>query len=125
MTFSERPLILFDGGCRLCNSSVNFIKKRDKKKFFDFIPLQSAEALKINNLPILDNKAPASIILIENGKTHQLSEAVLLIAYHLVFPWNLLFGFIIIPSFIRDYVYMVISRNRYKWFGKSRSCNIA
>ena len=116
------PVVLFDGYCHLCSRSVRFIVKRDKKKLFSFIPLQSGEAAKIKGLPVYDKNSPASIILIENGKIYQMSGAVLRIARRQRFPLNLFYLFIFVPEFIRDGVYIFISMNRYRWFGRRESC---
>jgi len=122
MCRNKTLVVLFDGYCHLCCRSIRFIIKRDKKKSFSFIPLQSEDALKIAGLPVYDKESPSSIILIENGEIFQLSGAALRIARCLRFPWNLFYTFIIVPSFIRDRIYMFISKNRYKWFGKRETC---
>jgi predicted DCC family thiol-disulfide oxidoreductase YuxK len=124
MHSSNHSIVLFDGFCHLCSRTVRFIIKRDKKKIFSFIPLQSEVASKIQNLPVFDKTSPPSIILIEKDKIYQYSSAVLHIARHLRFPWNLFYVFIIIPAFIRDAIYMFVSRNRYKWFGRRESCMV-
>jgi predicted DCC family thiol-disulfide oxidoreductase YuxK len=118
----KQPLILFDGYCHLCSKSVMFIIKSDKKKVFSFIPLQTEDALKIEGLPIQNNNHPDSLILVENNKVYQKSGAALRIARHLKYPWNLFYGLIIVPPFIRDCIYMFISGNRYRWFGKRETC---
>jgi len=120
----KQSIVLFDGYCNLCSWSVRFISKRDKKKIFSFIPLQSAEALKIPGLLLNDSVSLASVILFEDGRIYKKSTAALRIARSLRFPWNLFYGFIIIPAFLRDGIYMVISRNRYKLFGKRKTCNL-
>ncbi|MBT30890.1 MAG: thiol-disulfide oxidoreductase [Thalassobius sp.] len=116
-------IILFDGVCNLCNGSVNFIIDHDKKNRFKFTSLQSEkgqELLKKHNL----NLELESIILVENEKTYQKSDAALRISKKLNFPIPLLYVAIIIPRLIRDQIYNYIAKNRYKWFGKSDSCRM-
>ena len=124
--FQKLPdhIIFFDGVCNLCNSSVNFVIRRDKKNIFHFASLQWPVARKVlaGNFPDEDNFE--TILYFENGKIFEKSTAVLRIARKLGFPWNLAYGFIIIPRFLSDGVYMLISRNRYKWFGKKEECMI-
>ena len=119
---NDKRLILFDGVCNLCDSSVQFILLRDKKDRFRFASLQSdygQNILKQHNLP---TEKFNSLALIENGKLYQRSTGALRIARRLKGAWPMLFAFIIVPPFIRNFVYDFIARNRYRWFGKKESC---
>jgi predicted DCC family thiol-disulfide oxidoreductase YuxK len=118
----NKSLLLFDGVCNLCNSSVQFILLRDKKDRFRFASLQSdygQSLLREHNLP---TESFNSLVLVENGKIYQKSTAALRIARKLKGLWPLLFAFIIIPPFIRNFVYDIIAKNRYRWFGKKEEC---
>jgi len=118
------PIILFDGVCNYCNAMVNFIIRRDKKKVFRFAPLQSEAAQKIllqNHLPQINFD---SFILVENDKIYQRSDAALRLYNKLPWYWKWTQIFWIFPKFIRDGVYNVIARNRYKWFGKKDQCMV-
>ncbi len=117
-------LVLFDGVCNLCNSSVIFIIENDRKNQFRFAPLQSQKAREILGVQSPPDGTYETIIYIENGKVFTKSTAVLKIARHLRFPWLLAWVFMIIPSFIRDGLYKIVSRNRYRWFGKKDQCMI-
>lgn len=120
----DKSIILFDGVCNLCNSSVQFIIKHDKSNHFLFTSLQSDAGQQIllqNNLENLNFK---TILLLENGKIYDKSTAILRINKKLNGLYPMLYGFIIIPKFIRDAIYNFISKNRYKWFGKQESCMI-
>ena len=121
MQKSER-IILFDGICNLCNHSIQFIIRNDSKKKFKFAALQSDFAQKLVPDVTIKNGAPESIILVESGKIYSHSTAALLIAKQLEFPIFLLYGFMVIPKFIRDRIYKWIAKNRYRWFGKQESC---
>jgi predicted DCC family thiol-disulfide oxidoreductase YuxK len=61
---------------------------------------------------------------VEGDKMYRKSTAALKVARQLVGIWKLLYAFMIIPPFIRDAVYSVIAKNRYKWFGKREACMI-
>ena len=124
INLKNKKIILFDGVCNLCNSSVHFIIKKDKKKQFLFTSLQSDAARDILLQFQLKNSELDSILLIENGEIYQKSDAILKIVKHLNGIWKMSYGFIIIPKFIRDYVYMLIAKNRYRWFGKREVCMI-
>jgi predicted DCC family thiol-disulfide oxidoreductase YuxK len=117
-----RPIILFDGVCNLCNSSVQFILKRDSEKNFLFASLQGKkgqEILKQSGLPANNLN---SFILVEGDHIYTRSTAALRMLKGLGGGWKLLYGFIILPKFIRDAAYNLVARNRYKWFGKKEEC---
>ena len=118
----SHPVILFDGVCNLCNASVQYVIKHDKKKLFRFASLQSSfgeSVLKQYDLPV---NTFNSFILLSDNKIYTRSTAALLVAKKLSGLIKLLYGFIIIPKFIRDFVYDIIAKNRYKWFGKKEAC---
>lgn len=121
----HKKLILFDGVCNLCNTSVQYVIKHDKKDKFMFTALQSEVGKQIIKKFKIDTIKMDSIILFspDNG-IHYKSTAALKIASQLGFPTNVLTVFLVIPTFIRNWVYDFIARNRYKWYGKKDACMI-
>ena len=121
---NDTPVILYDGYCNLCNGAVNFVIKRDKKNIFRFASLQSPEGrnmlLGFSSL----KRNVDSIIYCEDKKFYMKSTAVLRIFKKLGRAWQLLYVFIIIPSFIRDPLYDLIARNRKSWFGQTDQCMV-
>ncbi|HEX7458577.1 MAG TPA: thiol-disulfide oxidoreductase DCC family protein [Ginsengibacter sp.] len=120
----QHSIILFDGVCNLCNGAVQFVIKRDNKNQFLFASLQSEEGKQIledNNFPA--NKSD-SFLLVEDGKVYERSTAALRVLKNLSGLRSLLYGFIIVPKFIRDSVYNWIAKNRYQWFGRKDECMI-
>jgi predicted DCC family thiol-disulfide oxidoreductase YuxK len=121
----DKKIILFDGVCNLCNSSVQFIIKNDKKDVFRFVALQSELGQKIIIHIGVDLNKTDSILLYEPGRAYYYkAEAVLKIAKSLGGLYALLRVFKIIPKSISNYVYDHIAKNRYKWYGKKESCMI-
>ena len=119
-----QPIILFDGVCNLCNSSIQYVIKHDKAEIFTFASLQGKtgqELLKKYDLPTNDLN---SFVLLQNNMAYTRSTAALKVAKQLNGPVKLLYGFIIVPGFIRDAVYSLVAKNRYKWFGKEENCMI-
>ncbi len=117
-------ILLFDGVCNLCNHTVQFIIKRDKGAKFKFTALQSdigQALLKKYDLPLKDFE---SFVLIRKGNYYQRSSAALQVAKVLGWPWRLFYIFILIPKFIRDFFYNIISNSRYNVFGRQDSCMI-
>ena len=119
-----QPVILFDGVCNLCNTSVQFVIKHDKRAFFTFASLQGETGQQLLKKHGLTAEDLNSFVLIINNKALTRSAAALTVARNLGGIIKLLYGFMIIPAFIRDGVYNIIAKNRYKWFGKRDSCMI-
>ncbi len=118
------PVIFFDGVCNLCNQSVDFIIKRDSSKDFRFASLQSEAARSLLKNKSIDLQSIRTIILLKDGKTFYRSDAILEIVWQLSAPWPLLYVFKIVPRFIRDGMYNLVSKHRYNWFGKLDSCRV-
>jgi len=119
---SDKPIILFDGVCNFCNAMVNFIIRQDKKNIFLFAALQSDSGKKLLDQYQIYWKANDSFILIENGEAHMKGNAALKLYSRLPWYWKWTQIFWIVPKFIRDWVYSVIAKNRYRWFGKKEQC---
>jgi predicted DCC family thiol-disulfide oxidoreductase YuxK len=124
MEIKNHKIILFDGVCNLCNGAVTYIIKRDKKNIFKFAALQSEVGKELISKFNIDTEKVDSIILIDGEKHYEKSSAALRISKELSGAFPLLFGFMILPKFIRNSVYDYIAKNRYKWFGKKESCMI-
>ena len=118
-------IILFDGVCNLCNGTVRFLIKRDKTALFKFAALQTETGQSIaKEFDCNGSKSLTTLFYIKNRKCFQQSTAILYILKDLGKGWQCFFPLILIPAFIRDYIYRFISRNRYKWFGRKGVCMI-
>lgn len=117
-----RHIILFDGICNLCNGAVQFVLKRDKKGIFKFASLQSDAGRKLLEAHGLPEDHLKSFVYIQDDKVYTRSDAALKIAAQLSYPTRLLSWLMIVPGFIRDFVYDLIARNRYRMFGKKEAC---
>lgn len=120
----SNPILLFDGVCNFCDSTVQLILKYDEAEQFQFAALQSdagQELLKEYQLP-LENFD--SLVVIEENRYYLKSSAALKIAKYLSGFWKLFYVFILIPRPLRDFLYGIIAKNRYKWFGRKESCRI-
>jgi predicted DCC family thiol-disulfide oxidoreductase YuxK len=121
---SDKIVVLFDGVCNLCNGAVQFIIKRDRASKFLFASLQSnfgqSQLLKFG----LDPSKLHSIIVLDDGKLYERSDAALKIVSRLAQPWPLFAAFRIFPRFFRNWIYDLVAKNRYRIFGKQDSCMI-
>lgn len=118
----NKNIILFDGVCNLCNGFVQFVIKRDEKARFKFASLQSEigqEILHKHNLPVDEL---TSVIYVQNEKVFLRSEAALRIAAQLDGIWELSRILLVFPTPLRDFVYNIIAKNRYRIFGKREEC---
>ncbi len=121
---SSRPLLLFDGVCNLCHSSVRWVLARDKRARFDFASLQSKVAREQLAKRWPAGKEPDSMVLVLEGKLLARSAAAIGIFRQLGLPWSLGAVFLVVPPFLRDGVYSWVARNRYRWFGKREVCSL-
>jgi predicted DCC family thiol-disulfide oxidoreductase YuxK len=123
-TNTDRAVVLFDGICNFCSSSVLFIIRRDPEGYFRFAALQTETGSILMKKHNINTDKTDSIILVENNLVYYRSSAALRIARKLKGGWKLFYTFIIIPPFIRNFFYDIVARNRYRWFGKRNYCFI-
>ena len=118
----DGPVVVFDGVCNLCEDSVAFIIARDPNAKFKFVSAQSVVGKEIQECYGLDAIEDETVILIKNGEVFTHSDAGLEIAKDLDGSWKLMRYAKIVPKPIRNRVYSIIAKNRYKWFGKKNEC---
>ena len=112
-------IIIFDGLCYFCNKALNILIKIDKKKQFKYTSLQGEYVKKLEIKEELD-----SIIFYEDGILHYKSTAILKILRSLGGIWIVINIFYLIPRVLRDFIYDIIAKYRYKIFGKMDSCRM-
>lgn len=115
----KQNIIIFDGVCGLCHSSIKLLIKLDKKNLFRYTSLQGEY---VKNLEI--NSSIDSLIYYRNDEVYYRSTALLKIVKDLGGVWNLMQIFYIVPPFIRDAVYDLVAKYRYKIFGKVEECSV-
>jgi predicted DCC family thiol-disulfide oxidoreductase YuxK len=117
------PVLLFDGVCGLCNAWVDFVMKRDRQGVFRFATLQGAYAAQ--HVAGLDpDLPPESLLLIDADGLHVRSSSALKTLGRLPGVWRVLAVLLWVPAPLRDGVYRVIARFRYKLFGKKDACRL-
>jgi predicted DCC family thiol-disulfide oxidoreductase YuxK len=113
----EKGILLFDSGCKLCNTSIKFVTKGDKHQVIQQMALSSCEGQKI----IQDNPSLLhvnSIVFIKDQHVFIESDAIIKIAQQLSFPYKLIAVGKLLPKKWRDRIYKWIAKNRYAWFGR-------
>ena len=116
-------IILFDGQCVFCDHSVQFILKRDVDEVFQFASLQSDIGQQLLIQYNVDSSID-SIVVIYMNKLYTQSDAAIVIAQQFKGLWKLLTVVKFIPKWLRDKVYVVIAKNRYRLFGEMDTCRI-
>jgi predicted DCC family thiol-disulfide oxidoreductase YuxK len=117
-------IVYFDGVCNLCNASIQFILNRDPQGKFKFCALQSPRGKKMIQENGFSAESFDTFLLFENGTLYTRSTAALRTLKELSGGWPLLYGLIIVPAVLRDFVYGLVAKNRYRWFGKKESCMV-
>lgn len=121
----ESPILLFDGVCNLCNGFVNFLLDREREARLRFAAMQSPAGQALlgrHGLPLADYR---SMVLIDAAGLHQKSAAALRLLAGLRPPWSWLRVLAVVPAPLRDTVYDLIARHRYRLFGRRRECRVA
>jgi predicted DCC family thiol-disulfide oxidoreductase YuxK len=118
------PVLVFDGVCGLCNASVDFVIRHDRRGVFRFTPSQSEVGRSLLERFGVNPDDVQTVYLVEGGRIKARSTAALLVARRLGFPWSLASVFLLVPRPLRDLVYRWIARNRYRWFGKKETCRL-
>jgi predicted DCC family thiol-disulfide oxidoreductase YuxK len=120
---AAHTIVIFDGVCSLCNTSVDFLLRHDRTGQLRFCAFQSdaGRALLAQHGMLT---APETVYVLDGGVLYTESTAILRLARHLRWPWRAL-GFLrVLPRPLRDTIYRRISRNRYRWFGKRPTCRV-
>jgi predicted DCC family thiol-disulfide oxidoreductase YuxK len=118
---SPHGLILFDGVCVLCASGCRFVSRRDRRGHFRYVPIQAAEGRVIARQLGIDPDQPDSFAFVQGGLASVKSEAALRIARELPW-WGWVSVFLFVPRAIRDRIYDLVARHRYRWFGRREVC---
>lgn len=120
------PILLFDGVCNVCNASVDFVLRHDRNARVRLGALQSPEGQALLERHGLSGAYLDSLVLIEDdGKAYVKSDAVVRLARYLAPPFPLLAAFGVLPRALRDRLYDLVARNRYRWFGVRDTCRLA
>jgi predicted DCC family thiol-disulfide oxidoreductase YuxK len=126
--------VLFDGTCNLCNRAVDFILDHERNETLRFASLQSDAGAELLERVVGEDEAralvsgergdPDTIVVVEGDRAYIRSAAALRIARHLRAPWSWAYALVVIPRALRDLVYRLIARHRYRWFGKTDTCRL-
>lgn len=116
------PIILFDAECILCSANAQFVLSQDRSKRFRLASMQGEVGSALYRRFGIDPGDPDTMIVVDGERMLRDSDAVLAIYAGLGWPWKALAVLGFAPRFIRDPLYRLIARNRYRIFGKRDRC---
>ena len=124
---TSNPIVLYDGVCGLCNRLNQFLLKRDHHDRFRFASLQSslAESLTLRHGADPKDLDTVYVVVDHNRPTEHLlarSDAIIHVLTQLGGVWKLMGIAKVLPRPLRDGLYKIVARNRYRVFGKHESC---
>jgi predicted DCC family thiol-disulfide oxidoreductase YuxK len=120
----QHPLIVFDGVCGLCNTSVDFLLRHDRGRRLLFTPLQSETGVHLLRAAGLPDGFTESIVMVDGGFVYERSTAILRAIGRLGGMWRLASLLMFIPAVLRDLAYDVVAQHRYAWFGQRSTCRV-
>ncbi len=120
----DRPILLFDGVCNLCNGFVQWVIRRDPEGHFRFAALQSETGRRLLAEAGMPADALSTVVLYEAGRFFTHSDVPLRVWRQLGGAWSWLYALRVVPRALRDAVYDWVARNRYRWFGRREQCMI-
>lgn len=118
------PIVLFDGVCRFCDASVNFIIDHDAAGRIRFAALQSEAGQALLRRFGLDARDLDTVVVVQGDHCATRSTAALWVAWHLDGIWRFAAALLLMPAFLRDPLYELLARNRYRWFGRLDACRV-
>lgn len=119
----KQPILLFDGECGFCNRSLLYFLAHEKNKSMHFAPLQSKLGKELKAYFEIEEKTD-SVILIRDHSAYIKSCAALRLMPYMKGLWPLMIVFVVIPPFIRNWVYDLIAKRRMKIFGRVQNCEL-
>jgi predicted DCC family thiol-disulfide oxidoreductase YuxK len=117
----SKNILVFDGDCLLCNKLIQFILRKDKRKKIHLVTLQSNLGKSILIKYKFKPDDYSTVMFIKNEVLYTKSTAVIEILTHLNRVYKMALCLLIIPKFIRDFVYSIVAKNRHRFF-QNKSC---
>nr|WP_274533610.1 DCC1-like thiol-disulfide oxidoreductase family protein [Bosea sp. BIWAKO-01] len=117
-----RRLIVFDGECVMCSRQAQFVMRHDHERRFTLTTAQGPLGQELYHRLGFPRQDFKTMLLVEDGRVLSQSDAVIAIAAKLGWPWRIAVAARVIPRPLRDRLYRLVARNRYRWFGRRETC---
>lgn len=115
-------IVVFDGQCLLCNGWVRFLLRHDRRGRLRYASIQGRTGQQLLADAGLRVEGLQTLLLVEDGRSWQHTGAIIRLLDRLGGPWRLAWLVWCVPAPLRDALYRLVARNRYRWFGKSQAC---
>ncbi len=122
MDLAPGPIILFDAQCVLCSANARFVLRVDRRRRFRLAAMQGAVGAELFRRNGLDPADPETILVVDGDTVWRDSDAVIAIYSGLGWPWRAAVMVRLVPRALRDPVYRWVARNRYRLFGRRKTC---
>lgn len=119
---SDERVVVFDGFCHICTGGVRFVLRHPVEPPFEIVPMQSERGHALLVKYEIDPEDPMTFLVLDGGKAMTESDASIHLVAALGGIWRIAEAGRICPKPIRDWMYRVLARNRYNWFGKRDTC---
>ena len=117
-------IIVFDGICHVCSGGVRFLARHRIEPPFELIPMQSAEGKALLDKHRIDTEDPSTFLVLDRGLVLTQSDASIHVMAAIGGLWRLVVVARVIPRAWRDWLYRLLARNRYRWFGRRATCYV-
>jgi predicted DCC family thiol-disulfide oxidoreductase YuxK len=120
-SWPDDNVILYDGVCVFCSRWIRFVAARDVQRRFRFTAIESGYGTALAQTFRIDPDDPDTNAVIHGGVAHFKSDAALTVLSNLP-GWEWVRVLRAVPKPLRDAVYNLVARNRYRIFGKYEEC---
>lgn len=117
-------IVVFDAQCLLCSGWVQFLIRHDREGRFRFASIQGAEGRRLLDAEGLPVDGLQTLLLVDGRRTWQHTAAIFRVLHALGWPWRLAWIGWLVPAFVRDPLYRLAARNRYRIFGRTEACMV-
>jgi predicted DCC family thiol-disulfide oxidoreductase YuxK len=124
MATDASQVVVFDGTCNLCAGAVSFVVAHERDHLIRFAPAQSAAGRKLLLEYGIDPDGLTTFVFIEEGRAQVRFDAAIAVADHLRWPWSMFRVVRFVPRRLRDSIYDLVARHRYRWFGQRDGCTL-
>jgi predicted DCC family thiol-disulfide oxidoreductase YuxK len=121
---SGARVMVFDGFCHLCSGGARWVQRHKIEPPFQLLPMQSVAGRALLTQRGYDPDDPLTFLVLDAGRCFVQSDGWIHLVAAAGGAWRLIHATRVIPRFLRDHVYRLIARNRYRWFGRRSSCYI-